>query len=118
MAFPIQTALLNNNLLVAHGGGLTIIELVENYTFGSNSLIDIGINGVAVHVDQSNAYVIGYQNDTPILVTLDLSDISNPVILSSEEIAANGSLPTSIATGPDDIYIAAGEAGIIRLQKN
>lgn len=117
VGFPIKTATLNNNLIVAHGGGLTIINLIENYVFDQSENIDIGISSVAITIDNDIAYVIGYQNETPMLVRVDLSDINNPLILSTEILETGNNLPTSIAVSDNEIYIAAGTAGLIILPK-
>lgn len=117
VGFPIQTTLYNDNLIVTHGGGITIINLIEGYIFGSNSTIDIGISGVTLAIDASMAYVIGYAEETPTLVRVDLSDISNPSIISTVDLETNGSLPTSISVGSTEIYIAAGASGLLVLPK-
>lgn len=118
VGFPIQTAIYNDNLVVAHGGGLTIIRLIEEFVFGVHTTIDIGISAVTLAIDGDIAYVIGYRESIPILIRLDLTDIDNPVILQSEILETNGSIPTSIAVGVNDVYIAAGAAGIISLPKS
>ncbi|WP_462250352.1 hypothetical protein [Ekhidna sp.] len=117
VGFPIQTATFNDNLIVAHGGGLTIINLLEGYVFNSNENIDIGISAISITIDSNIAYVIGFQNNTPTLVRVDLSDISNPTTLSSESLPIGDNIPTSIGVGIDDLYIAAGSAGIVVLPK-
>ncbi len=117
VGFPIQTTVFNDNLIVAHGGGLTIINLTEGYAFNSNSNVDIGIAAITVSIDANIAYVLGYQGDAPALVRLDLSDINNPNIISTETLQTNESIPTSIAVGLNELYIAAGNEGIIQLPK-
>ncbi|MEO9870790.1 hypothetical protein [Ekhidna sp.] len=118
VGFPIQSVIYNDNLLVAHGGGLTIIDLIEDYVFGSNNMIDIGINAISVDVDSDIAYVIGYQETIPSLVRVDITDLSAPTIISTEALPTNGSIPTSVAVGTSNVYIAAGKAGLITLPKN
>ncbi|WP_421765087.1 hypothetical protein [Ekhidna sp.] len=118
VGFPIQTALHNDNLIVAHGGGLTIIRLIEEFVFGSSTNIDIGISAISVAVSQDTAYIIGYQDGTPTLVRVDLTDLDNPAIINSETLITNESIPTSIAVGSNDLYIAAGTAGLIILPKS
>lgn len=117
VGFPIQTAVFNDNLIVAHGGGLTIISLSEGYSFESNTNVNIGISAISVAIDANIAYVLGYQGDSPALVRLDLTDINNPNIIGTETLPTNGSIPTSVAVGINDLYIAAGNAGIIQLSK-
>lgn len=116
VGFPIQSAILEEHLLVAHGGGLAIIQLVDQGGFGNNFTLDIGINGIAVAAEQATIYVIGYQNENPMLVSIDVSDIQNPVILDTHLLMTN-QIPTSIAIGATDLYIAVGQDGIIQLPK-
>lgn len=116
VGFPIQSSIIDNHLLVAHGGGLTIIQLVEEGGFGSSFTLDIGLSGISVATEADRAYVIGYQNDTPSVVALDISDINNPAIISTVALNTND-IPTSIAIGMNRIYIAAGETGILQLLK-
>lgn len=114
VGFPIQTALSGDNLLVAHGGGLTTIELIEESAFGTTQLIDLGIQSVSVGVQNDIAYVIGI-GSVPSLVKVDLSNISNPVIIETVDLNIGNSIPTSVALSNSFIYIAAGEAGLLKL---
>ncbi len=118
VGFPIQTTIFNNHLIVAHGGGLTFIDLIENYVFGNSTNMDIGINSISLATDSDIAYVIGYLNENPTLIRLDISNIDSPVLSGSESLNTNGNIPTSIAIGANEIYIAAGDAGILVLPKN
>lgn len=117
VGFTIQTAVYNDNLIVAHGGGLTIINLLEGYVFGTNMNVDIGISAISIAIDSNIAYITGYQGDSPALARVDMTDINNPGVLGIEILSTNGSIPTSIALGVTDIYIAAGDAGLIILPK-
>ncbi|GAB4243035.1 MAG: hypothetical protein Tsb0034_20720 [Ekhidna sp.] len=117
VGFPIQSAIMDNYLLVTHGGGLTIIRLIDNYIFGTATTLDIGISGTAIAVDESIAYITGFQGTDPVLATIDLSDMNSPHI-STQILITDGHVPTSVAAGSDDIYIAAGQAGLIKLPKN
>lgn len=116
VGFPIQSSVIDNHLLVAHGGGLTIIQLVEEGGFGTSFTLDIGLSGISVATEADRAYVIGYQNDTPSMVAIDISDINNPSIISTVALNTND-IPTSIAIGMNRIYIAAGKTGILQLLK-
>ena len=57
----IQAAEYNNNLIVAYGGGITLINLPEGNAFGSNMNVDIGISATSLAIDANTAYVVGYQ---------------------------------------------------------
>ncbi len=112
VGFPIQTALYNNRLLVAHGGGLTIIDLVEQSAFGASRLLDLGINAISVQAQNDIAYVIGLD---PTLVKVDISDPANPSIIESVPLNIGDNIPTSLALSNTSVFIAAGEAGLLEL---
>lgn len=114
VGFPIQTAQNDDQLLVAHGGGLTIIELANQSGFGNSQLVDIGIEATGVQVQNDIAYVIGI-GAGPALVKVDVSDLLNPVITETVNLSIGSSIPTSIALSTTSVYIAAGEAGIVEL---
>ncbi len=116
VGFPIQSFQMSDYLLVAHGGGLTIIELLEEGVFGSSSLIATNISGVSVVAENNIAYLIGYENEIPVLVSIDLTDVNNSSILSQRNLATDA-IPTSVAVGSSDVFIAAGNAGIITFSK-
>jgi len=117
VGFPIYTNIYRDNLLVAHGGGLTIIKLIEGAAFGETNLYDFGINAIAVETSNDTAYIIGYSNDEPVMLRVDISDIDNPTVLESESLNIGDNIPTSIALGNQFVYIAAGEAGLLELVK-
>ncbi|MEP5611924.1 MAG: hypothetical protein ABJP45_06725 [Cyclobacteriaceae bacterium] len=114
VGFPIQTALSNDNLLVAHGGGLSIIELVDDSALGDSRLIDLGLQAVSVQVQNDIAYVIGI-GTVPSLVKVDISDTSNPVIIETVTLNIGNSIPTSLALANSFVYIAAGQEGLLKL---
>jgi len=116
VGFPIQSTILNDHLLVAHAGGLTIIDIIDEGGFGTSTTFNTGITGISVTEDNNIAYVIGLQNSSPALARIDLSDINNPTIISIETLATDN-IPTSVATTADDIFIAAGNTGILSLPK-
>ncbi len=118
IGFPIQTTIYEDQLLVAHGGGLTIIRLANNYVFESSSTFSIGINANAIAVNGNDAYITGYQESNPVLLQVDLSDPDNPIIISQQPLETNGSIPTSIAIGSNDVYVATGNAGLLKIPFN
>ena len=114
VGFPIQTALSGDNLLVAHGGGLTVIELIDESALGNMQLVDFGVEAISVEVQDDVAYVIGIGSE-PFLVKFDISDASTPLITETVPLNIGSSIPTSVAVSSTSIYIAAGEAGLVRL---
>ncbi len=114
VGFPIQTALHGNQLLVAHGGGLTIVDLIEQAALGTSRLIDLGMNGISVQAQNDVAYVIGIAPD-PILVKVDISDPANPSITETVSLNIGNNIPTSLALSSTSVFIAAGAAGLVML---
>ncbi len=112
VGFPIQTAVYNDQLLVAHGGGLTIVDLIEQSAFGASRLVDLGINAISVQAQDDTAYVIGLGTG-PTLVKVDISDPANPAIIETVVLNAGSSIPTSLALSRTSVIIAAGEAGLL-----
>jgi hypothetical protein len=115
VGFPIHTKVYQGHLLVAHGGGLTIVQLIEGSAFGQTNLYDFGINAIAVETSSDMAYIIGYSNDEPVMLRVDLSDINSPALLESETLNIGDNIPTSIALSNQSVYITAGEAGLLDL---
>ena len=113
VGFPIQTALYNDRLLVAHGGGLTIIDLIEQSAFGTSRQIDLGVNAISVQAQNDIAYVIGLGTEAT-LVKVDISDPSSPTIIETVALNAGGNIPTSVALSSTSVFIAAGEAGLLQ----
>ncbi|WP_425391064.1 hypothetical protein [Ekhidna sp.] len=118
VGFPIQTDIYGDHLLVAHGSGLTIIRLIDNYVFQSASFFNTGIDATSITIADNNAFIIGFEETQPVLIQIDLSDINNPRVLSQQPLQTDGSIPTSIAIGTNDIYIAAGSSGLLTLPLN
>ena len=112
--FPIQSVQVSDRLFVAHGGGVTAIDLEQN-VFANSQELDLEINSTAIDATTSTVYVVGLMNEIPTLLTLDISDTQNTVVANSFELDVNGEVPTAIAIGSNDIYVAVGRAGIISL---
>lgn len=115
VGFPIKMEVHNNHLLVAHGAGLTIIELIEDAAFGTSNTYDFDIEVTAIASLNNTAYILGYTPAGQALIKIDLTDVNNPVVEEMELLDIGSSVPTSVAVTSQYIFIAAGEAGLIRL---
>ena len=116
VGFPIQADLYNNHLLVANGGGLTVITLVDQVAFGQTSNFDLGISAVSIEADNDIAYIVGYTPD-PTLLKVDITDLTNPTISETVSLDIGENVPTSVAVSNSFIYITAGEAGLLKLPR-
>ena len=115
VGFPIKLKLYNDHLLVAHGGGLTIITLIESAAFGKVNTFDFGIESTDIATLNDTAYIIGYTPTGQALMKIDLTDLSNPSIVETELLNIGNSFPTSVAVTNQFVFIAAGEAGLLKL---
>ena len=116
VGFPIQVEVYGDHLLVAHGGGVTIIELVNQSGFGQSQLIDLGIEALNIVAENDVAYITGFGAD-PVLLKVDISDILNPIVIETVSLNIGASVPLSLSLSNQFIFIAAGEAGILKLDK-
>jgi hypothetical protein len=115
VGFPIKIKVHNDHLLVAHGGGLTIIELIENSAFGTVNTFDFEIEATAIATLNNTAYIVGYTPNGQVLMKIDLKDIDNLSVLETELLNIASSVPTSVAATNQFVFIAAGEAGLLKL---
>lgn len=114
VGFPIQSKQVDNRLLVAHGGGLTVIELEQN-SFANHQNLNLGISATAIDASESTAYLVGFVNEVPSLMQLDISNMENVIVVNTISLDIGTDIPTSIAVGESDIFIAAGSSGIISI---
>lgn len=112
--FPIKTAVLNNHLLVAHGGGLSVIELIEGKALTNIQTYNFSIEATDIALFGTTAYLVGSFDSQALMVSVDLSDIDNPTVIESTPLNA-ASIPTSIAVNSNWIVIAAHEGGLITI---
>jgi hypothetical protein len=113
--FPIECALIENVLLVAHARGLAVISVDNLREPRLLSVLGIGVEAVSVDVDGDMAAVVG-SSPQPLLVLLDVSVPSSPVIKRSIPLP-EGSYPTSVAVGPYHIAVSAHEKGLLIYQR-
>lgn len=113
IGFPIKSDLYKNHVLVAHGGGLSILSLNDSKLTLLQTL-NLGIEAINVSVYKDIAYVIGYKNG-PQLLKISLSDINNPII--NERIVLSNTSVSGLDVSENGILITTGAEGIIRLNK-
>lgn len=115
VGFPIQLKMHNDHLLVAHGAGMTVIELIQGSAFGAASTFNFDIEATSIETLNNTAYITGYTAAGPALMKIDITDMSNPSIIETEILNIGSSIPTSVAVTSQFVYVAAGEAGLIKL---
>ncbi|MEO0649360.1 MAG: hypothetical protein AAFZ65_01620 [Planctomycetota bacterium] len=104
--FAIESARVDDLLLVASGAGLTVVDLAAQTVlpFG------IGISGVSVDASSTRAFVVG---TTPLrsLVRVDISNPAAPQVLASDSFAAPGTF-TGVATDGEHVVVAGNAGGL------
>jgi len=105
--FPIESALSGNSLLVAHGGGLSILDAT---TGGLQRAIPLGFPAVSVDAEGDTAFIVGQSGGTnSFLAELDLSNTtSQPVVQTLTGIPQ----VTGVAANSQFIVIAANNNGL------
>lgn len=113
--FPLETALDGNVLLVASLRGLTLISVADPAQPTVLSMLDVGVRGVNVDVRDHLAAVVG-SSPRPALVLVDVSSPSSPRVVRSIPLP-DGSQPTGVAIGTNNVIVAAGNHGVLRFPR-
>lgn len=117
VGFPIKLKVHQEHLFVAHRAGLTLIELIEESAFGSATTFDLGIEVTAIETLNNTAFVVGDTPDGKALMKIDLTDLNAPTIMETVILDIGSSIPTAVAVTDQFVYIAAGEAGLLKLSQ-
>jgi hypothetical protein len=110
--FPLQSAALGNFLLVAHGGGLSVLAAPAGSAPKFLGTTDISLQATAIAVDARLrlAFVAGAK-PSPQLLTLDLADPRAPRVLERRALPATGS-PSAIAFDATHLVVAMQDGGV------
>ena len=106
--FAVESALVNDRLLVTSGNNLSILN-ADGSSFQSS--LPMGFFTVNVDGDGATAFVVGAQNGTPTLAEVDFTDPNNPSITSSTTFPGAGQF-TGVAVNEDFVVIAANDGGL------
>ena len=107
--FPIESALVGDVLVTAHGGGLSRV----NSNGGLLGTTPRGFFAVNVDADGDTAFVVGTNRS---LATIDVSNIASPVVESVESFAGPGTF-TSVAANGFYCAIASNAGGLRVLRR-
>ena len=110
--FALQAAAFGNHVLVAHGGGLSVLEAVPVRAPRLLGTTPLPTRATTIAVDASRrlAYVAG-ASPQPVLLTLDLTDPLAPRIVGNRALPA-GSSPSSIALDDTHLVVALQGGGV------
>lgn len=104
--FPIESALIGDRLLVAHGGGLSILSIVN--ASNPTLMTTIPLPFPAVNVDATNRKVVVVGGTTtPMAAEVDLRDNSVAELSLPERTGAGTA--TGVAVLGDSVIVAAGD---------
>jgi hypothetical protein len=110
--FPLQAAALGRHVLVAHGGGLSVLDAPPGMppTLVGTTDIALAATAIAVDADRRLAFVAG-ASPRPELLTLDLSNPSAPRIVGRLALPSSGS-PSAIALDATHLVVALQGGGV------
>jgi hypothetical protein len=110
--FPLQSAALRDTVLVAHGGGLSVLAAPPGagpVVLGTMPL-SLRATAIAVDAERHLAFVAG-ASPRPELLTLDLADPRAPRIVVRHLLPAKG-WPSSIAFDRTHLVVAMQDGGV------
>ena len=110
--FPLQAAALGEIVLVAHGGGLSVIDAPSGRAPVLLGTKDLGLHATAIAIDGDRhlAFIVG-SAPRPQLLTLDLADPRTPQILERRALPPNAS-PSAIALDATHLVVALQGGGV------
>jgi hypothetical protein len=110
--FPLQAAAFGNYVLVAHGGGLSVLEAGSGKapTLLGTTPLPVRATSIAVDASRRLAYVAG-ASPQPELLTLDVADPRAPLIIDRRALPANSS-PSAIALDDTHLVVALQGGGV------
>lgn len=103
--FPIESAISGNRLLVAHGGGLSILSLADRAKPSLTRTLDLDFGGVNVDADGDSAVVVG-GDSAPRAARVNLSTNS----VENVELSRGTKTASSVAVTGEAFIATAGDA--------
>lgn len=110
--FPLQSAALGDVVLVAHGGGLSVLAAPAGAppTYLGTTAFALHATAIAVDARQGLAFVAG-ASPRPELLTLDVANPRAPRLLARTMLPASGS-PSAIALDATHLVVAMQGGGV------
>lgn len=110
--FALQAAAYGDYVLVAHGGGLSVLAAPVGRAPSLAAWADLGLQATAIAVDaaRAQAFVTG-ASPRPQLLTLNIADPRHPRVLARESLMAYGS-PSAIALDASHLVVALQGGGV------
>ena len=100
---------------VAHGGGLELLRVGAGLELERVARLRLPMAGVHVHVDGSEAFVVGASPSR--LVVVDVSDPARPEIRREVSVGEEDDAPSAVIATPEHIFVALPRRGVLRLPR-
>ncbi|MEM7260443.1 MAG: hypothetical protein AAF488_00535 [Planctomycetota bacterium] len=109
--FPIESALLPNDVIVtAHGGGLSVVDVIAGTIL---TALPLGFSAVNIDTEASTAFVVGAGRR---FAEVELTTVTSPQVVSNQILAGPGSF-TGVAANSQFVAIAANDGGLVILSR-
>jgi hypothetical protein len=110
--FPLQSVAYGEDVLVAHGGGLSVLAAPAGRAPVEIGATKLPLRATALAVDPAHrlAFVVGV-SPNPELLTLDLADVRAPRLLARQALPGRGS-PSAIALDATHLVVAMQDGGV------
>ena len=100
--FPAESALQGDTLFFASGDGVSVFDVSNPNSVQTLAVIPLSVNPINVDVIDDTLYVVG--NGPATLTTIDISDLSSPIIETTA--LESGSGPLGVAVNSSHVVIA------------
>jgi len=100
--FPAESALQGDTLFFASGNGISVFDVSNPNSVQTLAVIPLSTNPINVDVVNDTLYVVG--NGPGTLTTIDISDLSSPVVQTTALAAGSG--PLGVAVSSSHLVIA------------
>ena len=108
--FPIESAIQGNTLYVASGNGVVALDISNPNSLSTLATIPLSTNPVNIDAVGDTLYVVG-NVPTNTLTTIDVSNLSSPVI-QTQTLPAAGN-PLGVAATASHVVVADSNLGLV-----
>lgn len=115
-SWPARIAFGATHAFAAHGGGLSVLSTNMARSITLMTTLDVGLEAVDVFVAGDRAYVVG-SSPSPRVVEVDVSSPAAPQVLRTLDVLGEDAAPTAVLLVGDTLFVAAGDAGVVRLER-
>ena len=114
--FPIETALVDQVLMVAHGGGLSLIDVSDAVAAEEITTFDLGFEAISVDADDARAYVVSGEAGA-VVATIDIEDPAAPGLLGTTALILSGGQATGVAVVNGSVLVSTTNDGVFAFDR-